>query len=447
MQRYRNQHIAFGDDFGAGAGHEGGEIGCYFGMISKFHTNNETPCHAFIHESGARHFVGRRIDLCVEAEGIFAKIIGHRIAGALTDGTLDKLQFVPALMADTVHPRERSLANDTGGRQKYIDERIIGYFDSELHVSILPFMERFVSQNFSKDGDRRTPPEIFDRQLIRIHRSRAAADFAAHDILARYIADELIGRLEAVTRDFSDALIIGAPRDVLSSGEFASRLASKVSRITYVDSARQMLPGHGVRLVCDEERLPFCAPRFDLIISFWTLHLVNDVPGVLRQYRTILHPNGLLLAGLAGGETLIELRESLNRAESEITGGLAPHIHPFAELRSLGDLLPRAGFALPVADSVRITINYRSPLALMADLRGMGEANALVARPRRGLRRDVLARAFEFYQEAYGLANQRYPARFDIHYLTGWAPHPDQQQPLKPGSGQTSLAEIFKDTI
>ena len=302
-------------------------------------------------------------------------------------------------------------------------------------------MSAFVSQNLSKHADKKSGQQIFDRTRIRQHRLRATRKLSAHDALLRHIADGLCARLDMIARDFSHALIIGAPHDILPP----SRLMPKISSILYGDSVGAMLPHHGVRIVFDEEQLPFDRAQFDLIISFWNLHLVNDVPGALQQYRNALRPDGLFLAALAGGHTLTELRESFYHAELSIVDAISPHIHPFAGLRDIGDLLPRAGFALPVADSETLMLNYTTVFDLIADLRGMGASNALLARANKGLRRDVLAHACDFYRANHSTAEGRYAARFDIYYLTAWAPHPSQPQPLAPGSGRVSLTEIFKD--
>jgi SAM-dependent methyltransferase len=170
---------------------------------------------------------------------------------------------------------------------------------------------------------------------------------------------------------------------------------------------------------------------------------VNDLPGALVQIRRALKPDGLFLAALLGGDTLAELRESFAVAESALAGGVSPRVAPFPDLRDMGALLQRAGFALPVADVDRVVVRYASPLALMADLRRMGAANPLVERRRVPLRRDVLMRMMEVYGERFGDPDGKIRARFEIVWLSGWAPHHSQQQPLQPGSAKARLADAL----
>ncbi len=196
-------------------------------------------------------------------------------------------------------------------------------------------------------------------------------------------------------------------------------------------------------VVADEEALPFAAATFDLVVSALSLQFVNDLPGVLVQIRRVLKPDGLLLAALAGGDTLTELRQSFAAAESEIEGGVSPRVAPFADVRDLGGLLQRAGFALPVTDVDRITVRYDHAFALMHDLRRMGATNALIDRRRTPLKRATLLRMAEIYAERFADADGRLRATFEIVWLLGWAPHPSQQQPLRPGSAQARLADAL----
>jgi SAM-dependent methyltransferase len=196
----------------------------------------------------------------------------------------------------------------------------------------------------------------------------------------------------------------------------------------------------GLRVVADEEFLPFAAGTFDLVASCLSLHWVNDLPGALIQLRHALRPDGLLLVSLLGGETLHELRAALLEAEAEVTGGAAPRVSPFADVRDAGSLLQRAGFALPVVDADTITVSYPNALALMRDLRAMGEANALAERRRGFSRRGVLLRAAARYEERFADATGRVPATFKIITLTAWAPHEAQPKPLRPGSAAARLA-------
>jgi SAM-dependent methyltransferase len=206
-----------------------------------------------------------------------------------------------------------------------------------------------------------------------------------------------------------------------------------------------MLRGRtGPRLVVDEERLPFAPESLDLVVSALALHWANDLPGVLSQIRRALKPDGLFLGAILGGGTLSELRWALTQAEIEVTGGAGPRVSPFAVAYDGASLLQRAGFALPVTDTDVATVRYEHPMRLLQDLRAMGETNVLIDRARRPLSRAVLARMCELYVERFCDADGRVRATFEIVTLTGWAPHASQQQPLKPGSARTRLADVLK---
>ena len=200
----------------------------------------------------------------------------------------------------------------------------------------------------------------------------------------------------------------------------------------------------GLRVAAEEDALPFAAQSLDLVVSGLSLQLVNDLPGALVQINRALKPDGLLLAALLAGETLKELREAWLLAESEMLGGASPRVAPFADVRELGRLLQRAGFALPVADSDIVRVTYESPLALMREIKEMGASNMLAERRRIPVTRGLLFRAAEIYQSKFGLPNGRIPATFEIITLTGWVPHQSQQKPLAPGSAQVRLADALK---
>jgi NADH dehydrogenase [ubiquinone] 1 alpha subcomplex assembly factor 5 len=196
-------------------------------------------------------------------------------------------------------------------------------------------------------------------------------------------------------------------------------------------------------VVAEAEALPFKPESFDLAVSLLDLHWINDLPGALVQLRRALKPDGLLLASLFGGDTLLELRQAWMEAEIEEEGGAGPRVAPFADVRDLGSLLQRAGFALPVVDSDTIEVTYPDALALMRDLRAMGEANAVAERRRSFTRRATLARAAAFYAERFRRPDGRIAARFEILTLTGWAPHQSQPKPLRPGSATARLADAL----
>ena len=198
-----------------------------------------------------------------------------------------------------------------------------------------------------------------------------------------------------------------------------------------------------MRVQADEERLPFADESLDLLVSTLALHWTNDLVGALIQIRRALKPDGLFLGAVLGGGTLMELRQSLVQAESELSDGAGLRVSPFADVLDAAGLLQRAGFAMPVADIDRVTVRYASALELIRDVRAMGESNVLFDRAKKPLSRAVLARAAAVYHERFAGPDGRIPATFDIVVMTGWAPHPDQQKPLRPGSAQVRLADAL----
>ncbi len=286
---------------------------------------------------------------------------------------------------------------------------------------------------------------IFDRGLLRKRRDRAAADFAAHDFLVREAAERLADRLDDVARRFPLALDLGC-----HTGELAAILGGRGGIETLVQcDLSPVMAGRAAAngrptLAADEEWLPFAAASFDLVLSCLSLHWVNDLPGALAQIRRVLKPDGLFLAVMLGGETLTELRQSLAAAELAEEGGFSPRVSPFADVRDLGRLLQRAGFTLPVADTDAVAVTYGDPLRLLADLRGMGETNAVAERRRGMTRRATLFAALSGYRERFAGPDGRLPATFHLLTLTGWAPHPSQPQPLAPGSATCSLANALE---
>lgn len=283
------------------------------------------------------------------------------------------------------------------------------------------------------------PVQIFDRRALRHHRDRAAARLVEHDFLFREAADRLADRLLDITRRFPRALDLGC-----HGGEVGDALAGRagIEHMVHTDLSEALARRAG-GVVADEEILPFAEHSFDLVVSNLSLHWVNDLPGCLAQIRRILKPDGLLLATLFGGDTLIELRRAWMEAELAEEGGVSPRVAPFADVRDLGGLLQRAGFALPVVDSDTLTVSYADAMRLMTDLRGMGEANVAAARRKTFTRRATLFQLVNAYERLFGQADGRLPATFQMITLTAWSPHASQQQPLKPGSGQISLAEFL----
>jgi SAM-dependent methyltransferase len=292
----------------------------------------------------------------------------------------------------------------------------------------------------SSPDPRTAPPVIFDRKLLRARRLRAAAHGTENFLLDR-AAEDLADRLQSVKRRFPQALDLGTP-----DGALGQRLAAsaQIGRLFSAEPlAHLRAPEAGPRVAADEEALPFRDASFDLVVSALALHWVNDLPGTLLQIRRILNPDGLFLATILGGETLTELRQSLAEAEAEIEGGLSPRVAPFVEVRAMGTLLQRAGFALPVTDIDRLTVRYSDLAGLFLDLRAMGATNALAARRRKPLRRATIARAAEIYGMRFADADGRLRATFGLLSISAWAPHESQQQPLKPGSARMRLADAL----
>ncbi len=257
-----------------------------------------------------------------------------------------------------------------------------------------------------------------DRLALARNRTRARAAGLGAAFLHEAAIDDVKERLELVNRTFTDVAIVTGFPEVWRRG-FADAL-----------------------FVADDDVLDLQPQTQDLVIHAMSLHWSNDPVGQIVQCRRALRPDGLFLAILPGGLTLHELRTSLAEAEASVTGGLSPRILPMGEIRDLGALLQRAGLALPVADSFTLTVVYRDAFHLMADLRSMGEGNALANRIRYPTRRSVLLRAAETYAQSHG-QDGKVPATFELVCLTGWAPHDSQQKPLRPGSARQSLADAL----
>ncbi|HET9717087.1 MAG TPA: methyltransferase domain-containing protein [Pseudolabrys sp.] len=283
-------------------------------------------------------------------------------------------------------------------------------------------------------------PGIFDRSLLRIRRQRAQR-FPAGDFLLEHAARELSERLSSVMRQFQIAVDLGTPGDAVRRALAESENVSTIVAAT--TDAGSAAAGSFLGVVADEEALPFADGSLDLVISALSFQFVNDLPGTLVQIRRALKPDGLLLAALLGGETLRELRSSFAAAEVEIEGGVSPRVAPFADIRDLGNLLQRAGFALPVVDSEKLTVRYDSPFDLMQDLRAMGATNVLHDRRRTPLRRRTLDRMASIYAERFSDSDGRVRATFELVWLSGWAPHEGQQKPLRPGSAAQRLADAL----
>lgn len=276
----------------------------------------------------------------------------------------------------------------------------------------------------------------FDRRLRRLRRDRSAAAGTDADYLFRRAADELLDRLGLVNRDFRRALDLGC-RD----GYLTRRLRERGIDVTAAEAGGRFARAAGA-VLCDEDRLPFADGAFDLVVSAGALDTVNDLPGALLLIRRVLRPDGLFLAAFAGAGTLPRLRAAMLAADAS-EGGAAPHIHPQVDVRAAGDLLRRAGFALPVVDTESVEVRYSSFERLVADLRAMGATNLLQARSRRPVGRRGFAAALGDWQN-HADADGKVTERFEILHLLGWAPSPDQPRPARRGSATASLAEALK---
>lgn len=288
------------------------------------------------------------------------------------------------------------------------------------------------------------PPRLFDRALHRARLDRASARYADADFLKRRAAENAADRLSDILRDFPLAVDLSARNGAFRDALVGTPAEARIGALVEADLSQAMLAGRGgLRLVADEERLPFAPGSVNVFVSLLSLHWTNDLVGALTQIRRALAPDGLFVGALFGGTTLTELRQSLLQAEAEVSGGAGLRVSPFADGFDAAGLLQRAGFSLPVSDVDRIVVRYDHPLKLMAELRAMGETNVLVDRPRAPLSRRVLARALDIYAERFSDPDGRVRATFEIVTATGWAPDPSQQKPLRPGSAKVRLADAL----
>lgn len=288
------------------------------------------------------------------------------------------------------------------------------------------------------------PPRLFDRTLHARRLDRAAKLYAASDFLKRRAAENAADRLSDILRDFPIAVDLGARTGVFAEALIGTPAQRRIGTLVEADLSPAMLRGRGgLRVVADEEALPFADGSLNLVVSLLALHWTNDLVGALTQIRRSLAPDGLFVGAFFGGATLTELRQCLLEAETQVSGGAGLRVSPFADGFDAAGLLQRAGFTLPVADVDRVTVRYDHPLKLLADLRGMGETNALFDRPRTPLSRAVLARAFALYAERFSDPDGRVRATFEIVTATGWTPHESQQKPLRRGSAKMRLADAL----
>jgi len=282
-----------------------------------------------------------------------------------------------------------------------------------------------------------SPPQIFDHALLRKRLERALRGGPA-DFLLQRVAEDLVERASLVQRDFSAIVDLGTPGPHLTRALRLARPWAETTHLAPVAAAQAEAPA----FVGDVETTDLGEARYDLIVTALSLQHVDDLPGLLARARRALKPDGLFLAAMIGGRSLSELRACLAQAEDERRGGASPRVAPFVDLRDLGALAQRAGFALPVADVETLTVRYRDMFGLTRDLRAMGATNVLKQRGR-PLTRGIAARAAQLYGETHADADGRVRATFEIVWLSGWAPHESQQKPLRPGQGKTPLAQAL----
>ncbi|MDX1922547.1 MAG: methyltransferase domain-containing protein [Alphaproteobacteria bacterium] len=295
------------------------------------------------------------------------------------------------------------------------------------------------------------PSALFNRQRLRQNRLRARANFADHNVLFEEVTMQLLDRLQGINRSFNRILDLGSRNFSLSKSLSKQDASRFIVHCPTLPDVKKLLPHHVC--VADEEWLPFRDASFDLIISNLNLHWANDLPGALIQMRRALKPDGFFLSALFGGETLRELRECLYEAEMQLRGGVSQHISPFADIQDCGSLLQRAGFTLPVVDKERFTLTYQNSFQLMRELRGMGESNILNSRDKRFMPSELFIEADRIYRNRYATKSEsgksengpseKIDATFDIIFIAGWAPHDNQQKPLKPGEAQSRLAKAL----
>lgn len=273
------------------------------------------------------------------------------------------------------------------------------------------------------------PPRIFDRDAIARHLRRRPAEH--DDFVMRLVLNDLADRLATVTRGFDHALVLSPDAAVLPERGISAKSEFAFER-------QATILGE-----LDPEALTLPHRDYDLIVSLFDLQVIDDVPGFLARIREHLAPDGLFLAAALGGDSLTELRQAFLAADMELTGGAYARVAPFVPLSDIGQLLQRAGFALPVTDVETHVVRYASPLALMRELKALGASNPLADRPATLATKRLIATASATYEAMAADADGRVRATLEIVWMSGWAPHESQQQPLKPGSAQISLTKIL----
>lgn len=285
-------------------------------------------------------------------------------------------------------------------------------------------------------GKTQMPKLLFDRRLIRARRTRGAKQ-SGDPFLYNRVADDAVERVLDVNRTFERCLLFGS-REI--SEIIEDRASEKLGHVVRADHTNLAT---GLDLICDEEALPFAANSFDFVYSGLSLHGVNAIPKMLMDVRRLLRPDGLFICTLFGGETLRALRHAMYEAEDQSLGRVSPRISPMIDLQQAAGLLQKAGFSMPVVDRDLVRVSYGSLSGLFGDLARMGERNALIERARSGASKHLFDNLSQIYERDHKNARGKLGVGFDIVWMTGWTPHPDQPKPLKPGSAKTRLSEAL----
>jgi len=288
------------------------------------------------------------------------------------------------------------------------------------------------------------PPRLFDRRLLRRRKDRASGEFIDYDFLHARVADDLLDRIESVSRDFDTCLVIGGGGAVGRALKDRPAAKRKIGAMIEAELSPSMARLSQTRSVAlDEEFLPVKEQSVDLVLSCLSLHWANDVVGALIQLNYALKPDGFFAGALFGGATLTELRQAMKQAEDEIGREPEQRVSPFADAIDMAGLLSRAGFAMPVSDVDRVTARYGNSFVLMRDLRKMGETSVLDQRPRTPGVKSLFVKTAEAYSHAFADEDGKVPATFELVHFAGWAPHPDQPKPKRPGSAKVRLADAL----
>lgn len=289
------------------------------------------------------------------------------------------------------------------------------------------------SQNQSQD--------IFNHHILRLHKIRALPYFKDHGFLFQHTAEHLKECLLDLTQTFPHALDMSffSPYTVSHYLE-----TGRIQHITLWDDIPYPKDTTSHHIIQKPfEASPPDEERFDLITSNLTLHWLNDLPRVLKQCHQLLNPDGLFLASLCVAGTLQELRDSLVEAEINLKGGVSARLSPLPDMHSIGLLMKMAGFALPVLNQDKLTVKYSSFQSLLKDLKYSAQTKAFF-RQDTTFSKELMTECERIYKERYQDKDGYLTATFELLYIHGRHPHPNQQQALKPGSAKAPLHQALQ---